>query len=490
MPRQSDVLIRMLENKISAQMLKPRMRKFVNKDQIPRNFRKFFLYVCQKAGIVEQGRPQYPEYLDHLASIIIHKDLETNNKLEGQNVVFSTPPRHLKTTMIIAGLLYVCIFYKRKKSMYSSYSDDITKEASDLFEKMAQAIGYGKVGNKGKRVIGSNTVLFKSLKGGGTTGRGSNFTTVVDDCLKNQTDAFSPIVRKQILESFQSALITRSESERVNMIIIGTRFHEDDLLGYCINHLHYKPFIYPAITNNKPLFPELRSLEFLQKTQREVGDYVWRTLYMCDPPSETQGLLLFKRSFHKISELPPNEQIVRISCGIDLAYKEAEDGEGDLAAYVKLGITNNNNIVILDSYANQILPQDFFEIIKERNQTSLPLYWYVSSIERAFKREIESAYRVTLKPQLSLGKRANAMPVSIYWNQGKIFVPNDWDMKTIADNHLLKQIIDFQGKKSDKDDCIDALAAAFDNLIPRKTTSRLPMMEVFDIRLNTKENVI
>jgi phage terminase large subunit-like protein len=457
------------QNKIKNMTMKTFLErsKKVDQETIPKDFRKFFIYVCTKSGLVSEKDACFPEYLSYLASVIIHRDIDTNKQVHGKNVVASTPPRHLKTTLCLAALLYNCVFYQGKKMVYASYSDSIAEEASKVFAKMAQAIGFAKLGTIADRLLNTSQVYFRAINGS-VTGFGSNFITIIDDAVKNQQEAFSTVIRRQILTNFQSAFSTRRESMKVSTVIVGTRFHEEDLLGHCINELKYDTLVYPAIRKGKALFPELRPLDYLLDLKRQVGNYVWETLYMCSPPSATMNLNCFKKDIHYISEINLNdhrEAIIDTAYGIDLAWKDKK--ENDLCAFVKMSLLKSGKVIITDQFCKQMDPESFLKVDKDRVPEGAELNWYSMATESGSSTMINKYLGINIKAKKSYGKLGNARPFSVGWNRDNVYIPDDWN--NTAECELLKEILDFTGipGMDINDDAIDAGSAAYDKLIKR-----------------------
>lgn len=467
-----------LESNLVTILARPLKRK-ANLDKIPRDPREFYVYVCGKSGVVNDGPPVFPEYLADMYGQIIHKSLSTGEPVHGKKTVVSCPPRHLKTSTALVGLLYNCVFYRSKKMIYTSYSVEITREAAAQFTKMAIALGYDK-GTVDKKIINGNVIYFKALKGG-ITALGSNWITIVDDSCRGQDDAFSSTIREQTKRTFESNLLTRSQHENLSLFVIGTRFHEEDLLGHCMNKLKFESHIFPAITKEgNALFPELHPIDWLLQQKEMVSPYTWNTLYMCKPPTETDSLSVFRKTIRRISELDlndPRNRILQTGLGIDLAYTVKTDS--DLCSFVKIGKTMSGVYLITDQYGKQVSLDVFFHSINQLIIQKQPLHWYCSSIERGFKSEIEISHGVKIKTHLSLGKLANSKFFADAWNQGKIYVPDEW---TLENCPLLDQIFHFTGQASDKDDCLDAAAAAFDSIEPR-TQTLAPDSRFFGVRI-------
>jgi predicted phage terminase large subunit-like protein len=121
--------------------------------------------------------------------------------------------------------------------------------------------------------------------------------TVIDDPIKDMTEAQSELIRETTVEWFSSVVMTRMSSLS-QIIIIATRWHKDDLISHVV-----KPEVLGADYVNIPAQavegPEQDLLgrnvgEWLPSVQnrsekswtlikRAVGTYVWQALYQGDP---------------------------------------------------------------------------------------------------------------------------------------------------------------------------------------------------------------
>src|SRR5699024_9280380 len=101
---------------------------------------------------------------------------------------------------------------------------------------------------------------------------------IIDDPLKGWVESNSKVVRERTKSWYVADFRTRF-AENAGMIFIMTRWHVDDLLSYIIskNYSNVKHLIYPAIAEKdeqhrnkgEPLFPELKSLDFLLERKQE-----------------------------------------------------------------------------------------------------------------------------------------------------------------------------------------------------------------------------
>lgn len=154
---------------------------------------------------------------------------------------------------------------------------------------------------------------FETTKGGGMitagvggpiTGEGANLA-IIDDPIKNWQEAMSETRRQTIKDWFESTLYTRLEPNST-IILLMTRWHEDDLAGYLINEHEddWELINMPAIAESNDLLgrklgealcPQRYDAETLEKIMRAVGSRVSNSLYQQRPaPAEGEH---WKRSY-------------------------------------------------------------------------------------------------------------------------------------------------------------------------------------------------
>ena len=67
-------------------------------------------------------------------------------------------------------------------------------------------------------------------RGGSITGRGGDFV-ILDDPIKDSIEAQSPTLREQLWQWFTQVLMTRLMTSQASIVIVQTRWNEDDLIG-------------------------------------------------------------------------------------------------------------------------------------------------------------------------------------------------------------------------------------------------------------------
>lgn len=145
--------------------------------------------------------------------------------------------------------------------------------------------------------------------GGPITGKGAHIL-IIDDPLKNAEEANSKTIRDKIHEWFKSTAYTRLEPGGA-IILIMTRWHEDDLAGRLIEEMKHggekwEVINLPAIaeTNDQlgrnpgeALWPERFPVEALNEIQEAIGLYWWNALYQ-QHPQASDGTY-FKRQYFR-----------------------------------------------------------------------------------------------------------------------------------------------------------------------------------------------
>ncbi|CAJ3486213.1 phage terminase large subunit [Burkholderia pseudomallei] len=155
-------------------------------------------------------------------------------------------------------------------------------------------------------------------------GRGSGITgnavsgIIIDDPLKGKEEALSPTIRQSMHGWYNTDVHTRIKPDDF-VIIINTRWHEDDLSGYTLREHEaeeWETIVFPAILEDQKtcdllnsyrtpeeiaagkkfevggsLWPEERPLDFMLRKKAILPAYDWAALYQQSPYAEGGGLI-------------------------------------------------------------------------------------------------------------------------------------------------------------------------------------------------------
>lgn len=144
--------------------------------------------------------------------------------------------------------------------------------------------------------------------GGSITGQGADLM-IIDDPIKNMQEASSQKIRDNIWDEWEATLSTRLH-DGASLIVIMTRWHEDDLIGRLLKRSPRKwiRLRLPAIAEDEDdllqreigeaLCPELGFNEkWAESKKEEVGSRTWAALYQQRP--SPAGGNIFKREWMK-----------------------------------------------------------------------------------------------------------------------------------------------------------------------------------------------
>jgi predicted phage terminase large subunit-like protein len=173
--------------------------------------------------------------------------------------------------------------------------------------------------------------------GGSVTGRGGDLL-IVDDPFKNQEDADSKTYRDKVWSWYQSTLYTRIEKGGA-IIVILTRWHEDDLAGKLISEMlndgdQWDIVSFPAIAEEKEqyrdigdaLWPDKYDEKELARTKMAVGSRVWTALYQ-QRPAPAEGAIFKKSWFRFYDRLPDEKHIDRWLQSWDMTFTNSDGSD-------------------------------------------------------------------------------------------------------------------------------------------------------------------
>jgi predicted phage terminase large subunit-like protein len=232
---------------------------------------------------------------------------------ESRYLAVSMPPRAGKTTMIA---IYLTVWVLRKHPewpiMLTSHSPILATSWGRAVRRLATArpeLGIRIASDAGAasewETTAGGTVVSRSI-GQSIIGKGAK-VLVVDDPHKGLAEAHSEVARNRVWDWWIGEAYTRLDRGGHLVIVVQTRWHEDDLIGRLLSREHegdpddWEVISFPAIaqeadvlgrTPGEPLLspqvpdetPE-QATETWRKIEVAVGPYVWAANYLCRPTS-------------------------------------------------------------------------------------------------------------------------------------------------------------------------------------------------------------
>jgi predicted phage terminase large subunit-like protein len=192
--------------------------------------------------------------------------------------------------------------------------------------------------------------------GGPITGKGAKIA-IIDDPIKNAEEADSQVIRDKIWEWYRTTLYTRLTPDG-RIIIVMTRWHEDDLVGRLLNPKinekvnEWTVINFPAIAEGndilgrhkgEALWPQYGfNINKLAQIKTDIGSRAWNALYQQRPTAEEGNLI--HRSWWKYYEALPD--MIQTIMSVDAAFKD-----GDKNDYVAIQVWGKReaNIYLIDS---------------------------------------------------------------------------------------------------------------------------------------------
>lgn len=262
------------------------------------------------------------------------------------------PPRHGKSLLV--SRRFPAYYLRRHPSRWvglASYeatlAQDFSRTARDAF-----VMDGGQLRGDSKAVD-----LWQTTQGGGMwavgvggalTGKGGDLL-VIDDPIKNDEEAASATIREKHKSWYDATFSTREEPDG-SVVIVQTRWNEEDLSGYLLAKEELEPegwvvLNLPAIAEGaKPRFPETCSVvpdwrsegqalcperydeSALAKIKNRVGSYFWSALYQQRPTPVEGGT--FKRTWWRYyQERPLLDDFSFICQSWDMSFKDTDSSD-------------------------------------------------------------------------------------------------------------------------------------------------------------------
>jgi predicted phage terminase large subunit-like protein len=313
-------------------------------------------------------------------------------------------------------------------------------------------------------------------RGGSITGRGGH-GIVIDDPIKDRQEADSKLIRDQLWTWFTQVIGTRLMTADSWIMLIQTRWHEDDLVGRLTDPLN--PFYDPeeakqwhvidlpalAFENEKDvlgrapgeaLWPEKFDRTFLLAQQR-IDPRGFQALYQ-GRPSSADGNFFRAEDLktYKQDELPQN---LRFYVASDHAVSTRQDR--DKTAMIPVGVDENDNIYVLpDVFWRHAAADVAVDGMLALMQTRKPLFWWAERghITKALgpflrKRMSEEGIYASIIELTPIGdKQTRAQSIQGRMAMGKVYFPSFASWWPEARDQLLKF------PHGTHDDFVDALA--------------------------------
>ena len=308
-------------------------------------------YIDYLAYVNGEGwkRTKFAEYVARQLQEFVETD--TGNAYD--ILILETPPQHGKSMTVTEALPSWCLGrHPDWRVILASYNDD---SAERFARRNKEKVGtYGEVlfGVTIGQVNRATEFELKASKGcvpgrlisrgmlAGITGNSANLL-IIDDPIKNRTEADSETRRTQIWNEWLSSLKSRLAA-KAKVVVIMTPWHEDDLAARLLaaeENVRLVRLPVEAEENDplgrevgQALCPELGKDEkwlaqFKSSYLRDAqgGERAWTALYQCSPRVEEGGLV--KRDWWRYYDAGEKVRFAREVISVDAAFKGGEKND-------------------------------------------------------------------------------------------------------------------------------------------------------------------
>jgi predicted phage terminase large subunit-like protein len=412
----------------------------------------------------------------HLAPLVA---LLERARHEPVRAVVSAPPQHGKSETIMHALAWHLAQDPTRTHAYVTYAGNFATDQSRRIRSVTDSAGVEMSDQAALR-------RWRTARGGGLiaegvngqlTGKSVDGIFVIDDPYKDRVEAESALKRERVWQFFTDVAKTRL-NPAASVIVVHTRWHEDDLAGRLAKQHGWERVNLQAVSpEGAPLWPERYTAHWLKEQREALGEYSWSSLYMGEPRPRGGAV------FRDVRLYDPQTHVVRshvwrVAIGVDLAYTAR--AKADYSTAVVLAADGQGVCYVLDVIRAQVEAPVFAQQLAAlKHRYSAPMLWYAAGTEQGVAQFIRNQ-GVAIDVQAPRGdKFVRSMPVAAAWNASRISVPSN----TAWSNAFVEEILAFTGVGDVHDDQVDALAAAYDQLFPQVAT---PTAQVLNLDLRRR----
>jgi predicted phage terminase large subunit-like protein len=441
--------------------------------------------IRSRAGLVAFARYMSPDpdsradprrsaYEDARHHRVIAAALEEVEAGRIKRLIISCPPRHGKTRL--ASMLFPAWYVgrnPRRSVVFSTYNDKFAQDIGGVVKTMMQSplyghvfpsfkLRYGGAANDRLRIVDGGDLFFVGI-GGTLTGRGGD-VNLLDDPIKNRQEADSLVVRDKVWNWYQGVLRPRMMTKDAALVIIATRWNEDDLIGRHIDPTNpyfnqeeadsWRMINLPALAEeddplhraiDEPLWPSRFDTSFLLD-QRRSDARGFTALYQ-GRPTPAEGAFFktdFIRTYNKMSDLP-HVDAMRFYGASDFAV--ATKQENDKSCHMIVGVDQNDNIWIMPDLVWSRMPSDMsINAIIHLMAKYRPMMWWgekgvISKSIGPFlrKRMLEKRVFCSIDEIAAIAdKQARAQSINARMSMGRVYFPRFARWFADARDQLLK----------------------------------------------------
>jgi predicted phage terminase large subunit-like protein len=332
------------DNPQAASLVKQQIRaRIVDSLQIPYRNNELVERVAARRSLTGFTTYTYPQYIVEAFHYLLGRELDRVVEGQTKRLMIWAPPQHGKSELVSVRLPAYWLGQRPDEPVIlSSYGASLAESKSRMARGIVESDAFGRLFPGVKTVYNSRSVQRWEVRGrrgsmlavgvgGPITGHGARLG-IIDDPFSSWERAQSEWARERVWDWYRATFRTRIWEDGV-IVIIMTRWHEDDLCGKILQEQadKWRVLRFPALAesqrdreeNNKflglpvgapdllgreagePLCPARFSLAALRDIKEDVGEAAWSAEYQ-GVPRPTEGNM-FKRHWFPIVDAAPLE---------------------------------------------------------------------------------------------------------------------------------------------------------------------------------------
>lgn len=410
----------------------------------------------------DPSNPDMSLYEEAVHHQMICEALEKVESGEILRLIVTMPPRHGKSELCSRRMPAWAVGRNPHwQVIFSTYgaefAEDFGREVREIMKSPAYKLIYPQTklrrdsqASDNLKTTKNGSLFFVGV-GGSVTGRGADLF-IIDDPFKNREEAESPTTRKKIWNWFTSTAYTRLMPGG-RIVIIMTRWHEDDMVGRIGDPEFVHPdeaatwtrLDLPALNNGKALWPERYPVKVLKSIERTIGPRDWSALYQQKPTPEDGDY--FKRAdieggAYLSRDMPKN---LRVYGASDHALTTKEENDANVLGC--FGIDEDDEIWIFpDVVWERFETDDLVDAMIDQMRRHKPQTWWAEDehIKKAIgpflrkRQREEKIYTYVESSPATKDHRTRARSIQGRMAMGMVHLPKDASWYSDALDEMLK----------------------------------------------------
>ncbi|QUO26154.1 terminase family protein [Burkholderia cenocepacia] len=450
-----------------------------------------------------------PRYRANAFHRFLARELEQAVIAGRGRLMIVAPPQHGKSELVSRKLpAWIMGKFPDWPIIAASYGDDLVElnggaVRSAIASPMHRAIFEHcelDPSNTAKRdfrtTLGGN-YLGVTIRSGGTGFPAKVF--IIDDPFRSRADAESPTYRAHVRDWYRSVVYPRLSEDSI-LIIMHTRWHEDDLAGWLMTEHaqeRWRVINLPALAEEndlmgrapgEPLVPERFSANALNQKRVAVGAREWAALYQGRPQPAGGGV--FRRDwlrYYDTKDIPRAVWAMNRYLLVDPARTQKKTS--DFTAMAVVGLHVDENYYLLDAVYDRLRLAERPKLLMELHRKWKPISTgykktgHEQELEYIEERQNRENYRFPVVPLAESGsKEARIERLAPDFEAGRWWLPgtlwkadNEGVARDLIAQFTNEEFMTFPaGRHDDMLDCLSSIkdiGARFPRVRERRASS-------------------